>query len=77
MITTSGTQALCAAQDYIAHAQPWIFLPDARKTVLVRDGLDGIGRMASPTGTWSPELLTLSGAMACPRETADAHPVGH
>ncbi len=76
VISAPGTEALFKAQDYVAHAQPWIFLPDAQKTVLVRDGLGGIGRMASPTGTWSPELLTLSGAMACPRETADAHAVG-
>ena len=79
VITTAGDQALHEVQDYIAQQQPFIFLPTGAISTLTRSGLDGVKAMASPAGTWSPELLTLSGPMACPaaRETADAHPLGH
>lgn len=80
VIANAGDQALHAVQDYAAGLQPFIFLPTGAISVLTRDGLDGMKAMAAPAGTWSPELLTLSGAMACPdrsaREAADAHPVG-
>ncbi len=83
VINTAGDQALHEVQDYIAQLQPFIFLPTGRISALARVGLDGVRAMISPTGGWSPELLTLSGPMACPdlvskagRETADAHPVG-
>ena len=80
VIAGQGNQPLDVAQDYAATLQPFIFLPTGAIATLTRAGLDGMKVMASPTGTWSPELLTLSGTMACPdraRETADAHPVGH
>ena len=80
VIANAGDQALHAVQDYAAGLQPFIFLPTSAISVLTRDGLGGVNAMTAPAGTWSPELLTLSGAMACPdppRETADAHPVGH
>ncbi len=80
VITGQGNQPLDVVQDYIASLQPFIFLPTGAIATLTRSGLDGVQVMASPTGTWSPELLTLSGPMACPdaaRETADARPVGH
>ena len=89
VITTPGKAALFAAQDYIAQMQPFIFLPTGRISVLTRPGLGGVKQMASPVGSWAPELLTLSGPMACPArpqtasrttplaETADAHPAGH
>lgn len=83
VIDTAGDQALHEVQDYIADQQPFIFLPTGRVSVLTRNGLDGARAMISPAGSWSPELLTLSGPMACPdlvskagRETADAHPAG-
>ena len=80
VITGQGNQPLDVVQDYIASLQPFIFLPTGAIATLTRSDLHGVQAMTSPTGTWSPELLTLSGAMACPgvpRETADAHPVGH
>ncbi len=85
VIATAGDQALYTVQDYAAQLQPFLFLPQGAISVLTRDGLGGVNAMAAPAGTWSPELLTLSGAMACPDataqrmpagETADAHPVG-
>ncbi|WP_428391719.1 peptide ABC transporter substrate-binding protein [Lichenicoccus sp.] len=74
VITQPGNAALYAAQDYAAEQQPFIFLPDGQQSGLVRDGLHGIGAMASPNGTWAPELLSLSGALACRTETAAATP---
>lgn len=84
VIANAGDEALHAVQDYAAQLQPFIFLPTGAISVLARDGLGGVNDLAAPAGTWSPELLTLSGAMACPDaapardpgETADAHPVG-
>ena len=75
--TASGPQALDAAQDYAAQQQPFIFLPQGRYSALTRDGLDGIGQMSSPNGTLAPELLRLSGPLACPapvQQTAAASP---
>ncbi len=75
VITEPGGQALDAAQDYAALQQPYIFLPTARVSVLVRNGFDGVTRMAIPNGNWAPEHLRLSGEMRCakPRqETAEA-----
>ena len=74
VITEPGNSALYAVQDYAAEQQPFIFLPDGRHSGLVRNGLHGIAAMASPAGTWAPELLRLSGALACRTETAAATP---
>ncbi len=65
VISGSGRQALDAAQDYAAEQQPTIFLPQGRISAMTRIGLDGIAAMASPNGTWAPELLTLGGTLAC------------
>ncbi|WP_428375783.1 peptide ABC transporter substrate-binding protein [Lichenicoccus sp.] len=70
--TTAGSQALDEAQDYAAEQQPFIFLPTGAISLLARPELHGLRDMASPTGTWSPELLSLSGDMACPAQTASA-----
>ncbi len=72
VVTTAGSQALDEAQDYAAGQQPFIFLPTGAISLLARPGLHGLHDMASPTGTWSPELLSLSGDMACPAQTASA-----
>ena len=74
VITEPGNSALYAVQDYTAEQQPFIFLPDGRHSGLVRDGLHGIAAMASPAGTWSPERLSLSAALACRTETAMTTP---
>ena len=60
-----GTAGLFALEDYVVSQQPMIFLPDGFATVLVRPGIDGVRKFISPSGTWSPEYLTLHGAMAC------------
>ena len=72
VVTTAGNQALDEAQDYTADQQPFIFLPTGAISLLARPELHGLHDMASPTGTWSPEVLSLSGDMACPAETASA-----
>ena len=84
VITSPGRQALFAVQDYLAEHEAYIFLPTPKISVLTRIGLDGVQAMTSPLGGWAPEKLTLSGPLACPdvapntpRETADAHPLGH
>ena len=45
--------------------QPMIFLPDGFYTELARPGIDNIAGFLSRNGNWTPEYLTLSGAMAC------------
>ncbi len=72
VVTTAGEQALDQAQDYAAEQQPFIFLPTGAISLLARPELHGLHDMTSPTGTWSPELLTLSDDMACPTRTATA-----
>ena len=69
VITKPGDAAFYAAQDYAAEQQAFIFLPTGRISVLVRDGLDGVARMAVPNGNWAPELLRLGGGMACGQPT--------
>ena len=76
VIDAPGRQALFAAEDYAAEQQPFIFLPDGQSSVLTRDGLDGIGAMVSPNGNWAPELLSLSGGLACARQQT-AEEAGH
>ena len=61
-----GRDGLYAVEDYAVTQQPLIFLPDGSFTILARPGIEGIDRFFSPTGNWSPEYLTLHGAMACP-----------
>ncbi len=58
-------QALFALQDYVLEQQPMIFLPDGFYSELARPGIDGIDKFLSRNGNWTPEYLTLSGAMAC------------
>ena len=70
VVTTAGNQALDAAQDYTADQQPFIFLPTGAISLLARPELHGLRDMTSPNGNWSPELLTVSGDMACPAQTA-------
>ncbi len=68
-----GRDGLYAVESYIVMQQPLIFLPDGSFTILARPGIGGIDKFFSPTGNWSPEYLTLSGAMACPRLGHDPH----
>ena len=70
VVQAAGHQALDAAQDYAAEQQPFLFLPAGEVSVLARPELHGIAKMTSPNGNWSPELLTLSGNMACPSQVA-------
>ena len=72
VVAAAGQQALYDAQDFAADQQPFIFLPAGEVSVLSRPDLHGIAEMTSPNGSWSPELLTLSGNMACPAQTAAA-----
>ncbi len=64
-IDEPGMAGLFALEDYVVEQQPMIFLPDGFATVLVRPGIEGVRQFISPSGTWSPEHLTLSGALAC------------
>ena len=66
VVSDAGSTALHSAQDYTAGQQPVIFMPDGAIALLARPGLHGLREMENPLGTWSPELLTLSGDMACP-----------
>ncbi len=84
IVSEPGLAALYASEDYAAEQQPFIFLPQPRASVLIRDGVDGIADMVAPNGTWAPEKLTLSGGMACParslrtvQEVGHAYPRGH
>nr|WP_321983433.1 peptide ABC transporter substrate-binding protein [uncultured Lichenicoccus sp.] len=77
VVTTAGSQALDAAQDYAAGQQPFIFLPTGAISLLARPDVHGLAQMTSPTGTWSPEFLSLSGDMACPAQTASAGAASH
>ncbi len=64
-IYNPGMDGLFALENYILEQQPMIFLPTGFYTVMVRPGIDGVRKFISPSGTWSPEYLTLHGAMAC------------
>lgn len=66
----SGDGALHAVQDYAAEQMPHLYLPGGTPAILVRPGIGGVTDFISPHGMWSPELLTLSGAFACPDEEA-------
>ena len=70
VVGAAGHQALDEAQDYAAEQQPFLFLPAGEVSVLARPELHGIAEMTSPNGNWSPELLTLSGNMACSSQVA-------
>ncbi|WP_428375784.1 peptide ABC transporter substrate-binding protein [Lichenicoccus sp.] len=70
VVSDAGAQALQAAQDYTAGQQPVIFLPDGAISLLARPEVHGLREMESPLGSWSPELLSLSGDMACNAERA-------
>ncbi|WP_428375781.1 peptide ABC transporter substrate-binding protein [Lichenicoccus sp.] len=72
VVVAAGHQALDAAQDFAAEQQPFIFLPSGQVSVLSRPDLHGLADMISPNGAWSPELLTLSGNMACTSQVAAA-----
>ena len=62
----SGDAPLRAVQDYTAELAPHLYLPSGTPDVLVRPGIGHVADFLSPNGMWSAELLTLSGAMACP-----------
>ncbi len=61
-----GLDALFEVEDLVMSEQPMIYLPEGFHQVLVRPGIEGVRDFVKPNGTWSPEYLTLSGAMACP-----------
>ena len=58
--------AFKAAEDFAVREQPVLFFPNGFYTVLTRPGVEGVRRALQANGRWSPEYLTLSGAMACP-----------
>ena len=60
-----GLDGLFAVENLVMQEQPMIFLPDGFHEVLVRPGIEGVADFVKPNGTWLPEYLTLSGAMAC------------
>ncbi|MDD2876634.1 MAG: peptide ABC transporter substrate-binding protein [Acidiphilium sp.] len=53
----SGNEALYKYQDYASEQQPEIFMPNPGSVVIARDGLRGIRKTFSPTGSWSPQYL--------------------
>ena len=64
-IDKPGLDGLFAVENLVMQEQPMIFLPDGFHQVLVRPGIEGVADFVKPNGTWLPEYLTLSGAMAC------------
>ena len=68
----SGDGPLFAVEDYTAESAIHLYLPDGTFSVLVRPGLGHVNDFLSQSGMWSPELLTLSGPLACPADTAAA-----
>ena len=64
-IVGSSLDGLFALEDYVLAQQPELFLPSAVETVLVRPGIGGVRQFVNPNGTWLPEYLTVSGALAC------------
>ncbi len=72
-----GDDALHAVQDYAAEQAPHLYLPGATPALLVRPGLGGVTDFLSPNSMWSPELLTLSGPLACPADVAEAAHAPH
>ena len=73
----SGDDALHAVQDYAAEQAPHLYLPGGTPAVLVRPGIGGVTDFLSPNSMWSPELLTLSGPLACPPAVAEAAHAPH
>ncbi len=72
--TQPGITPLYAYQNYAAAQQPEIFGPNPGAVVLVRNGLMGINKFLSPTGSWSPQYLHWD-TPACSHPTlADATP---
>ena len=65
-----GDGPLFAVEDYTAESAIHLYLPDGTYSVLVRPGLGGVADFLGQNGMWSPELLTLSGPLACPADTA-------
>lgn len=68
----SGDGPLRAVEDYAAELAPNLYLPAGTPQVLVRPGIDHVEDFLSPNSMWSPELLTLSGPLACPPETSSS-----
>jgi peptide/nickel transport system substrate-binding protein len=52
-----GLAGLFAYEDYAAAQQPVIFLPNPQYSLLVRNGLHGVGDFINPLGYWAPEKL--------------------
>ena len=69
-----GDGPLFAVQDYTAEQAIHLYLPDGTPNVLVRPGIGRVTDFLTQNGMWSPELLTLSGPLACPADTASAMP---
>ncbi|GLR68755.1 hypothetical protein GCM10010909_34370 [Acidocella aquatica] len=59
-----GMAGLYAYQDYASAQQPVIFLPNEQYSVLVRNGLHGVGDFINPLGAWAPEKLYCTAAAA-------------
>ncbi len=64
-IGQDGTAPLYALKRAVVAAQPMIFLLDGDATLLIRRGLHGMDRLIGPNSEFSPQYLTLEGAMAC------------
>ncbi len=62
---SDNRDALFKLEMFALEQQPMIFLPDGFYTEIARPGIDGIEKFLSRNGNWTPEYLTLSGAMAC------------
>ena len=67
-----GDGPLFAVQDYTAESAIHLYLPTGTYSVLVRPGIGHVADFLAANGMWSPELLTLSGPLACPSNTASA-----
>jgi peptide/nickel transport system substrate-binding protein len=52
-----GLSGLYAYQDYASAQQPVIFLPVEAYSLLVRNGLEGVGNFLNPLGLWDPAAL--------------------
>ena len=64
-IGQDGTPPLFALERYVVAQQPMIFLPDGDATLLIRRGLHGMDQLIGPNSEFSPQYLTLQGAMGC------------
>ncbi len=64
-----GDGSLHAVQDYAAEQAIHLYLPTGTYGVLVRPGIGHVADFLTPNGMWSPELLTLSGPLACSADT--------